>query len=120
MDLNERINYYIDVINFRVSEYWKKCGYTYAPPPVHRAERISNKWVKVLVYQMRDGSLKVSSVHSFICIADGYTKTLGSLKFGDIHMAASFKSPAKHARGNVFSDDFSKTLTDCGSVVYLK
>ena len=65
------------------------------------------------------GVVGFSSVYAFIALQDGHTKTLGTLKAGDIHKPAGFKAPAKHARGNVFEADFRKALTANG-IVYLK
>ena len=42
------------------------------------------------------------SVHSFVASAASSTKGLGEVKFGDVLKPATYKAPAKHARGNVF------------------
>lgn len=81
-------------------------------PPIHRADYISDKWVRVVTV---DGG-RDSSVYAFICLKDYSTKGLGQLKAGDIHKPASFKVAAKHARGNVFDADFVKCLTPYGPV----
>ena len=44
------------------------------------------------------------SVFCFIASEDGNTKTLGPIKRGDVLKAASYKTPAKHARGNIFDE----------------
>jgi hypothetical protein len=50
------------------------------------------------------------SVHAFVNKATG-----------EIFKPASHAAPAKHARGNVYSDDHgAHALTDCGSVRYLR
>jgi hypothetical protein len=49
------------------------------------------------------------SVHSFVEVATG-----------DIFKAASFKAPAKHARGNIYRGNGAEALTDVGGVRYLK
>ena len=50
------------------------------------------------------------SVHAFVEKATG-----------EIFKPASHSAPAKHARGNVYSDDHgAHALTDCGSVRYLR
>ena len=49
-------------------------------------------------------------VHSFVNKATG-----------EILKAASYSAPAKHARGNVYSDDHgAHALTDCAHVKYLR
>jgi hypothetical protein len=60
------------------------------------------------------------SVHSFIAKKDKTTKSLGNVKVGDIMKAATWKQPAKHARGNIFDDDPAKALSADGFVRYLK
>jgi len=42
------------------------------------------------------------SVYCFIAIGDSNTKSLGYIKMGDLLKPASWKTPAKHARGNIF------------------
>lgn len=114
--LQERIDRFVEAANRCTEAYWTQNSYTHSPPPKHRANEISDKWVRVVTVEERNG---VSSVFCFICLKDYSTKGLGQLKMGDIHKAASFKVAAKHARGNVFNDDCSKCLTPWG-IVYLK
>ncbi len=45
---------------------------------------------------------KGSSAYCFIALEDNVTKTLGVVKAGDILKPASYKAPARVARGNVF------------------
>jgi hypothetical protein len=45
------------------------------------------------------------SVHVFIAKVDSETKTLGKVRAGDILKPASWKTPAKHARGNILDAD---------------
>lgn len=45
------------------------------------------------------------SVFCFIAADDSTTKTLGSVKKGDILKSAGYKTPAKKARGNIFAAD---------------
>jgi hypothetical protein len=53
---------------------------------------------------LRDGNWESGSgsVHSFVASAASSTKGLGEVKFGDVLKPATYKAPAKHARGNVF------------------
>ena len=46
--------------------------------------------------------VKSNSVYCFIALGDSETKTLGTVKLGDIMKPANWNAPAKHARGNVF------------------
>lgn len=51
---------------------------------------------------MRDD--KAESIWAFIAVGDGHSKGMGHYKKGDIFKSASYKTPAKHARGNIFDD----------------
>jgi len=61
------------------------------------------KWAKVVRVQVLS-----RSVHCFVALVDHRTKALGNVKRGDIHKPASWRAPAKHARGNIFQIDFGK------------
>lgn len=117
--LQERIDRFVQAANRCTEDYWTRNGYTHMAPPKHRANEISDKWVRVVMVEERNSVWQDTSVFCFICLKDYSTKALGQLKTGDIHKAATFKAPAKHARGNVFNDDCSKCLTPWG-IVYLK
>lgn len=56
-----------------------------------------------------DGKLASRSVFAFIAAKDVSTKSLGDVKQGDILKPATWKAPAKHARGNLF-DAFNGTM----------
>jgi hypothetical protein len=43
------------------------------------------------------------SCWAFVVREDNTTKALGNVKRGDIHHPATWKAPAKHARGNIFT-----------------
>lgn len=99
-------------------EHFTNNNYTFARPTIHKAE-IGDKWAKIFKYDDVGGTYKQSSIHSFICMKDGFTKTLGNLKAGDIHKPASYKAPAKTARGNLFDTNYPKCITHYGPV-YLR
>jgi hypothetical protein len=114
-ELNARIEAFVKAADQTTIDEWKERGYTFAPPPTHRADYISDKWVRVVTMEVQnDGTKKVQSVYAFIVLKDGQTKALGTLKAGDIHKPAGFKAPAKHSRGSVFQEDFGKCLTPYG------
>ena len=75
----------------------------------------SPKWAKVI----RKYSGTGASVYCFVALTASVTKSLGRVKAGDIHKPASFKAPAKHARGSVFEENFGGCLTRYG-IVYLR
>ncbi len=43
--------------------------------------------------------------YCFIARCDTESKALGKVKAGDVLKCASWKAPAKHARGNIFADN---------------
>jgi len=117
--LQEQIEQFLIAANEISAEHWKRQNFTHSPPPTVRAEP-SSKWVKIIrVENQHDGTSSSGGVYAFICVQDNTTKTLGALKRGDIHKAASYKAPAKHARGNIFNPNFKNCLTPYG-IVYLQ
>ena len=100
---------------------WDNRGYTHAKPPTHRADYLSKKWVRIVVIEHPfNKPEEMRSVYGFISREDGETnKTLGKVKAGDIHKAASFKAPAKHARGSIF-DESTWNCADAYGIVYLR
>jgi len=120
VDLRERINLFVQKADEVTARYWEASKFTHAASPTHRADYLSDKWCRIVtVENWPDKPPRDSSVYGFICLQDNFTKALGHVKAGDIHKAAGWKAPAKHARGNVYSDDFDKALTAHG-IVYLK
>lgn len=120
MEIKGKIEEFVKVADKITADYWERNGYTFAKSPTHRADFISDKWVRVVTIEnWHNAEPRDSSVYAFIALQDGHTKILGTIKAGDIHKPAGFKAPAKHARGNIFNDDFSKALTPLG-IVYLK
>ena len=118
-ELEAKIDELLIAADEKSAAWWKQNGFTFSPPPTHIAE-ISRKWIKILVVEhQHDGTKRNGSVYGFVCAEDGSTKTLGTLKRGDIHKAATYKAPAKHARGNVFAANFRDCLTAHG-IVYLQ
>lgn len=73
------------------------------------------KFVKV--NRVRNGR----SVYCFISKYDNETKALGKVKSGDLMKAASWRQPAKHARGNII-EDCDNAIENSGpyGIVYLK
>lgn len=97
-------------------QHWETNKITYSPPETHRADYISDKWVRIVVIEHREpgDAGQVRRVYAFVCLRDYSTKGLGSCKAGDIHKPDGFKRPAKHARGSVFSKDFGNCLSVYG------
>lgn len=102
-ELQTRIAAYVEAADRAVRIDYERNGYTFEPPPTHRADYISPKWCRIV--QTRHGH-EHGSAYAFVCLQDGETKTLGRIKAGDIHKPASWSAPARHARGSVFAADF--------------
>lgn len=103
-ELRDRIADYCAVLDRLSADDFKRNGY-WMDPPRHMAEYTSAKWCRIV---RTDANGSSRSATAFICLQDGETRTLGRLKAGDVHMAASWSAPARHARSNVFAADLSK------------
>lgn len=121
MDIKEKIQAFIEYLNKVKVAYWEQMKYNYSIPPTHEAE-FSTKWCKVFIVEYFNGEPKRGSIVAFIALQDGNTKNLGMIEAGNIYKPASYNIPAKHARGNVFKENFGDTLEvdTFGSIVYLR
>lgn len=86
-------------------------------PPLMTIEE-GSRFLKVV--RTNDGGKGQVSVYCFVCREDFGTKTLGVMQCGDVLLPASWRAPARHARGNLF--DKFKGLSQIGpyGVAYLK
>jgi hypothetical protein len=109
--LEERIQVLVEVANEKVRQHFDQMGYKNLQPHTHQAEYLSSKWCRI--NRLEHG--QTTSVYCFVALQDNTTKALGHVVAGDIHKAATYKAPAKHARGNVFDEDFAKHLTPYGA-----
>lgn len=73
-----------------------KLNFSILPLKSHRIDWLSDKWCRIVDNEDR--------IYAFVCLQDYSTKTLGVLKAGDIHRPASYRIPARHARGTVFDE----------------
>lgn len=83
-----------NLINFYFAE-----NYSNLKPPT----LITNDGSKLIKIVKADGTSH--SAWAFVAVKDFTTKTLGYVTRGDIFKPASWKAPAKHARGNLFNED---------------
>lgn len=113
MDLKERIEAFVAHVTAIIKRNYEGSVLT---PPVITADYISAKWCRITRSEINGTG---RSVYCFICLQAGETKALGKLTVGDIHKSATWKAPAKHARGSVFSADFDNCAGPYG-VVYLR
>lgn len=110
VDFDSRVEYFVKELTVmkrfhEVSTFGKSVN-----EPKYTIER-GRKFVKILD--------SYRSVYCFVSISDNQTKKLGHVKRGDILKPASYRGPAKHARGNIFNDN---PIQFCGpyGVAYLK
>ncbi len=90
-------------------EHFAVNGFTFVAAVGVTAEH-GDKFIRVYsteTQHLRDGATVPEvrqSIHSFIATRDFSNRTLGDVKAGDVMKPASWKAPAKHARGNVFDE----------------
>lgn len=115
VDIEQACDDLVRFVNEVKDSHYDKMGYQIGREKVV-CERLSKKWVKLIV---QDGDGKDRSVYCFVALSDFETKGLGQVKVGDIHKAATWSAPAKHARGNVFNRE---SWSCCGpyGVAYLR
>jgi len=92
-------------------EHFAHSGFRFAVPGVEVVKG-GRKYVKLVTveYNPENGEKGAKrSVHAFVDRATG-----------DIFMPASWKAPAKHARGNIFRDAGKDSLTPEGFIYYLR
>ena len=67
----------------------------------------------------KDGKSQLQ-IYAFVALEDGFNKQLGSFKKGDIFKPATYKAPAKHARGNIYDEKNGLEKMGQYSPVYLR
>jgi hypothetical protein len=84
------------VLNPQVNDEWVERN---GKPYTSLETDDGSKFIRI-VSANRQGSSRSS--WAFVAKDDGESKALGQWKKGDIFKSASWRAPAKHARGNVF------------------
>lgn len=115
IDLLKRIDGFMAAVNDLRSKSNLEAGNSYHEPLRIRAGRVGGDWVAI---DKVDGGS--GSVYCFVRMTDGQTRTLGSLKAGDIHKPASYKAPAKHARASVLDADYGFSCATMYGIQYLR
>jgi len=86
------------------------------PTRQHRARFVSPKWCLVFSTDAIPEGAEYDDVrvnacaYCFVALTDYEVKDLGRVRLGDIHMPKSWKRPAKHSRGSIFSENFGGCL----------
>lgn len=108
---------YVRAINEKYSQYMKS---TYPSSPFKgETFEVTDGKQFAKINRCRGG--KACSAYGFIAKYDNETKGLGKVRCGDLLRAASWSSPAKHARGNIL-DNIEVAIENSGpyGVAYLK
>ncbi len=118
--LATRITEFVKHLDEVQAKHYKDQNYTFAPPPTHAAQYTSDKWCRIVRREFTSGAYRDTSAVAFISLLDGYTRTMGTLIRGGVYKPASFRKPAKHARGNVMDPDFGSPVGASGHINYLR
>ncbi len=86
------------------AEYWERNGYTFGPAPTFKVE-YADKWAKVYKVEKNNDGTERECIYAFVAMVDFANKTMGVVHAGGVYKPASYKLPAKHARGNVLHKD---------------
>jgi len=84
--------------------YWAELGLTYATPSMEI--EIGEKFARVTYCELYKDAAEPShhSAVAFIALCEFENKGLGKVRAGDVFKSASYKAPAKHARGNIYDE----------------
>lgn len=79
--------------------------FTFAVPTVEF--ELGAKFIRIVHSEFYKDSPTAShrSAAAFVATQDFSNKMLGDVKKGDVFKSASYKAPAKHARGNIYDTD---------------
>lgn len=114
-ELLVRIEGFIAAVNAIRTKANEAAGNNYHEPLRIRGGRVDGDWVAI---DRVDGGS--GAVYCFVRMTDGQNRTLGAMKAGDIHKPATYKAPAKHARGNVNAPDFGASCATLYGIQYLR
>jgi hypothetical protein len=106
-EFKERLDKYLAGVREKVAYNLKQYSLT-ATPEIKAA--FGERYVKVYRLEIAsNGSLLSRSVHSFVDQTNG-----------DVLKAASWRSPAKHARGNIYDADYGLSRVTAYGPEYLR
>ena len=106
IDVQERINGYVEMVQGKMNDYWNLMNYTHAAPHNIYVE-YGKKYARVV---HADASGPSRSVHTFVNMING-----------DILKSGGWKAPAPNGvRGNIFENDFGASVVNEFGASYLK
>ena len=104
VDVQERINGYVEIVKGKMNAYWERCGFTHSDPN-HISVTYGKKYARVC----HESNVQ-RSVHTFVNMING-----------DILKAGGWNAPAPNGvRGNIFAEDFGAGAVSEYGAVYLK
>lgn len=103
-DFQARLDAWIAGAQKLIDDEWAERGYTHAMSPVLRLA-VGSRFVKVTRLDRSTAGVvsERGSVHAFIDITGGNIDGVNH-QSGDVLKPATYRAPAKHARGNLFDD----------------
>tara|TARA_Y100000310_G_scaffold280329_1_gene299986 strand:- start:644 stop:1006 length:363 start_codon:yes stop_codon:yes gene_type:complete len=113
-DFQTRFDAWMAACQEIINEHYKK--YQFVNAPTLAVESGRKFWRVVRINSTGGGD----GVYAFVVLEDGQTKGLGKVKRGDILKPASYKTPARHARGNIFDDKQGMTSMGWHGPAYLR
>ena len=100
MDIKKQIKKYVQVVQTKSDLHYAPTGLDC--PKIHAL--MGRKYAKLVIR-----GLSGDCVHTFVNMGNG-----------DILKSASWNAPAKHARGNIFSEDIGASAVDHFGAHYLR
>ena len=104
VDVQERLNGYVEMVQGKMNAYWEMMKFTHAAPDTITVD-YGKKYARVV---HANGAQR--SVHTFVNMING-----------DILKSGGWKAPAPNGvRGNIFADDFGASVVNEYGATYLK
>ena len=101
-----RLEMYMDMLQWKMDEYFKVNSFTFSDPPKFRAD-LGNKYARVIKVDQLNGG---RSVHTFV-----------NMDNGDILKSGGWKAPAPNGvRGNIFDTDLGASVVNEQGANYLR
>ena len=101
-----RLEMYMDMLQWKMDEYFKANSFTFSDPPKFRAD-LGNKYARVIKVDQLNGG---RSVHTFV-----------NMDNGDILKSGGWKAPAPNGvRGNIFDTDLGASVVNEQGANYLR
>jgi hypothetical protein len=108
-DINKAVQMLVKGVQAKINADFKK-SYPNLKPTILKIEK-GKRYIKIVA--ITDGGKGQKSVHTFVDTKEGNT-------FGDILKPASWRAPAKHARGNVFDGSWGVNAVGVYGPAYLR